>query len=153
MLAGGGPVWCCGYDDHELPPVRGGGNQAYHTAGNCAVMSLLVALLARRGDGRGASASTSTCTPPANVTTELASYGWLACEAEVQRQTGRHATPVLTPPMQVPLRATAGTPRPGVPPRTPAEFADVLELLDRLGLRDEFPSAVILADGRRAASR
>src|SRR5262249_12865204 len=32
VLAGGGPVWSCGYDDHSLPPVRGGGNQGYHTA-------------------------------------------------------------------------------------------------------------------------
>ena len=28
LLAGGGPVWNCGYDDHTIPPVRGGGNQA-----------------------------------------------------------------------------------------------------------------------------
>ncbi len=28
LLAGGGPAWSCGYDDHSLPPVRGGGNQA-----------------------------------------------------------------------------------------------------------------------------
>ena len=30
LLAGGGAVWSCGYDDHSLPPVRGGGNQAFH---------------------------------------------------------------------------------------------------------------------------
>ena len=24
LLAAGGPVWSCGYDDHKLPPVRGG---------------------------------------------------------------------------------------------------------------------------------
>ncbi len=29
ILAEGGPVWSCGYDDHRLPPVRGGGNQGY----------------------------------------------------------------------------------------------------------------------------
>ena len=27
VLAGGGPAWSCGYDDHSLPPVRGGGDQ------------------------------------------------------------------------------------------------------------------------------
>src|SRR5262245_32291510 len=32
VWAEGGPVWMCGYDDHDLPPVRGGGNQAVHTA-------------------------------------------------------------------------------------------------------------------------
>ncbi len=25
LIAGGGPAWSCGYDDHTLPPVRGGG--------------------------------------------------------------------------------------------------------------------------------
>ena len=37
ILAGGGPVWSCGYDDHSLPPIRGAGNQAFHTAGLHAV--------------------------------------------------------------------------------------------------------------------
>ena len=27
LMAEGGPVWSCGYDDHSLPPIRGGGNQ------------------------------------------------------------------------------------------------------------------------------
>ena len=26
VLARGGPMWSCGYDDHSLPPVRGGGS-------------------------------------------------------------------------------------------------------------------------------
>src|SRR3954466_6843213 len=29
LMAEGGAMWSCGYDDHDLPPVRGGGNQAY----------------------------------------------------------------------------------------------------------------------------
>jgi crotonobetainyl-CoA:carnitine CoA-transferase CaiB-like acyl-CoA transferase len=53
LLAGGSPVWSCGYDDHTLPPVRGGGSQAYHTGAHHAVMALLVALLAREQRGRG----------------------------------------------------------------------------------------------------
>ena len=32
IMAAGGPPWSCGYDDHDLPPVRGWGNQSYHTA-------------------------------------------------------------------------------------------------------------------------
>ena len=31
LLAGGGPVWSCGYDDHSLPPVRGGGKDRKST--------------------------------------------------------------------------------------------------------------------------
>ena len=51
ILAGGGPVWNCGYDDHRLPPVRGGGNQAFHVASTFAVMGALTALLARDQTG------------------------------------------------------------------------------------------------------
>ena len=47
LLAGGGPAWSCGYDDHSLPPVRGGGGQGYHTACHFAVMSALTALFWR----------------------------------------------------------------------------------------------------------
>ena len=145
VMAEAGPAWSCGYDDHTLPPVRGGGNQAFHTAGNWAVMSLLVALLGREETGAGQFIDVSMYAA-SNVTTEMASYGWLACDWEVQRQTGRHAAAVFTPPVQVRCRdgryATTG-----VPPRSPAEFAAVLALLDRLGLRDEFPSSVVLQLG------
>jgi len=98
LLAEGGPVWSCGYDDHTLPPIRGGGNQSFHTAGNWAVMSLLVALLAREETGHGQHIDVSMCAA-ANVTTEMATYGWLLAGAEMQRQTGRHAAPVFTPPV------------------------------------------------------
>ena len=37
-LAFGGPVWSCGYDDHSLPPVRGGGNQSFQVVCHFAVM-------------------------------------------------------------------------------------------------------------------
>src|SRR5579872_2446901 len=47
ILAGAGPAWSCGYDDHALPPVRGGGNQGFHTACHFAVMSALTALFYR----------------------------------------------------------------------------------------------------------
>ncbi len=88
LLAGGGPVWSCGYDDHSLPPVRGGGNQSLHIAGHWAAMSALVALLAREETGSGQFIDVSMHAA-ANVTTEMASYGWLAAQVEMQRQTGR----------------------------------------------------------------
>lgn len=145
LLAEGGPVWSCGYDDHSLPPVRGGGNQAFQTAGNWAAMSLLVALLSREETGVGQLIDVNMLAA-CNVTTEMASYGWLMCGEEVQRQTGRHAGPVPSPPIQVQCRdgryATTG-----VPPRDPATFTALLALLDRLGLRDEFESSVILELG------
>jgi benzylsuccinate CoA-transferase BbsE subunit len=145
LLAEGGPVWSCGYDDHTLPPVRGGGNQSLHMAGNWAVMSLLIALLAREETGQGQFIDVNMYAA-ANVTTEMASYGWLMCQAEVQRQTGRHAAPTLTPPVQVRCRdgryATTG-----VPARDPETFRKILDLLDRLGLREAFPSSPILELG------
>ncbi|MFL2527120.1 MAG: CoA transferase, partial [Candidatus Azotimanducaceae bacterium] len=53
IMAAGGPPWSCGYDDHDLPPVRGWGNQSYHTACHFATMSALTALLYRGTTGRG----------------------------------------------------------------------------------------------------
>ena len=145
LLAEGGPVWSCGYDDHTLPPVRGGGNQAFHTAGNWAMLSTLVALLAREETGAGQHIDVSMLAA-ANVTTEMATYGWLMAGAEMQRQTGRHAAPVFTPTVQV--RCADGRyATTGVPPRDPETFAAILALLDRLGLRDEFPASVILQLG------
>jgi benzylsuccinate CoA-transferase BbsE subunit len=145
LMAEGGPVWSCGYDDHQLPPVRGGGNQAFQTAGNWAMMALLIALMHRESSGAGQHVDVSMFAAN-NVTTEMATYGWLACQEEMRRQTGRHAAPKPTAPTQVRCRdgryATTG-----VPPSTPQAFAQVLDLLDRLGLRDEFPMTYMLEMG------
>lgn len=145
LMAEGGPVWSCGYDDHRLPPVRGGGNQAFQMAGNWAMMALLIALMHRESSGAGQHVDVSMFAAN-NVTTEMATYGWLACEEEMRRQTGRHAAPKPTAPTQVRCRdgryATTG-----VPPSTPQAFVQVLDLLDRLGLRDEFPMTYMLELG------
>lgn len=142
LMAESGPVWSCGYDDHSLPPVRGGGNQAYQAAGNWAVISLLVALLHRETSGSGQHIDVSM-SAALNVTTEMATYGWLACQAEVQRQTGRHAAPVLTPTTQVRCKDGRYVTT-GVLPRDPAAFGRLLDLLGRLGLADEFPETFLL---------
>jgi len=150
VMAEAGPVWSCGYDDHELPPVRGGGNQGYHTACHWAVMSVLVALLHREETGQGQYIDVSMHAA-SNVTTEMATYGYLASGAEVQRQTGRHALHVLSQPTQV--RCHDGHyVNTGVPPRSPAEFAKVLDLLDRKGLRDEFALSGLLELGAERES-
>src|SRR6185312_203419 len=90
LLAGGGPAWSCGYDDHALPPVRGGGNQGYHTACHFAAMSALTALFWRLSSGEGQFIDVSMHQAQ-NVTTEAGSYSWLVARQTVQRQTGRHA--------------------------------------------------------------
>ena len=108
-------------------------------------MTVLVALLHREETGEGQHIDVNMLAA-SNVTTEMATYGWMATGAEVQRQTGRHAAPVFTPPTQV--RCMDGHyATTGLPPRAPADFRNVLALLDRLGLRDEFPSSPILELG------
>lgn len=145
LLAGGGPVWSCGYDDHALPPVRGGGNQAYHTGAHHAVMGLLVALLERERSSRGQLVDVNIHAA-CNVTTELASYEWLVAGATVQRQTGRHATTMRTSRTQV--RCADGRyANTGVPPRTPAEFGRLRQWVLDLGLEAEYPEVFLLEMG------
>ncbi len=144
ILARGGPMWSSGYDDHELPPVRGRGNQGIRMAAHFAVMSTMTALLARRRHG-GQFIDVSM-NAAANVTTEFASYGWLAAQQTVQRQTGRHATPSPSEPTQV--RCADGRfLNTGVPPRRPAEFESLLGWIRELGLEDDFELSALVEMG------
>ena len=146
LLAEGGPVWSCGYDDHALPPVRGGGNQAMQTGGIWAAIATLVAVLHRNVTGVGQLVDVSLLAA-ANVTTEAATYEWLVARQTVQRQTCRHAGTYPTPPTLAP--DINGRPvHTGVPPRAAKEFEALLAWLDELGLRAEFPAAVFLEMGR-----
>ncbi|HZZ34437.1 MAG TPA: CoA transferase [Caulobacteraceae bacterium] len=145
LLAGAGPAWSCGYDDHALPPVRGGGNQGYHTGCHFAVMSALTALLYRASSGHGQFIDVSMHAA-SNVTTEAASYSWLVARQTVQRQTGRHAATIATGDTQ--MRCKDGRwVNTGVPPRYPHEFARMLDWLRELGLEEAFPEAVFLEMG------
>ncbi|MBW2426265.1 MAG: CoA transferase [Deltaproteobacteria bacterium] len=148
ILAGGGPVWSCGYDDHSIPPIRGGGNQGYQTACHYAVMSVLTALLHRGAGGDGQFIDVSQHAA-ANVTTEMSSYHWLVDQSVVQRQTGRHAMPIMTMPVQMACadgRYVCG----GVPPRTPEGFGQLLGWLRDVGLEAALPEAIFL---QRATER
>ncbi len=150
LLASGGPAWSCGYDDHSLPPVRGGGNQAYNTACHYAVLSVLTALLQRDVSGRGQHVDVNAYAA-CNVTTEMASYHWLVQRGTVQRQTGRHA--MEQPTMETQMRCGDGRyVTTGVPPRRPSEFRWLLDWLVELGLKDELPEAVFLERGAERES-
>ena len=145
VLAGAGPAWSCGYDDHSLPPVRGGGNQGFHTASHWAVQAALVALFDRDTTGQGQFIDVSMHAA-SNVTTEVATYGYLAAGTEVQRMAGRHAWWSRSMPTQV--RCADGRyVNTGILPRTPREFGSMLDWLDELGLRDEFPESFLLEMG------
>jgi crotonobetainyl-CoA:carnitine CoA-transferase CaiB-like acyl-CoA transferase len=145
LLAGGGPVWSCGYDDHGLPPVRGGGNQALHTGGLHAVVATLAAVLHQQTSGEGQHVDVSLHAA-ANVTTEEATFRWLVAGETVQRQTGRHASPRPTMPTMV--TDVEGRPvNTGAPPRLAGEFAALLGWLDDLGLRGGFRESFLLELG------
>ncbi len=142
LLAGGGPVWMNGYDDHSLPPVRGGGNQGYHTGCHYAFLTLLVALLHRDETGEGEFIDVNMHAA-ANVTTEAGSYEWLVRQRTVQRQTGRHAAANPTIPTQV--RCADGVYiNTGIAPRRPHEFRRIHDWLEDLCLLDQFDAAPIL---------
>ncbi len=148
LLASGGPAWSCGYDDHELPPVRGGGNQAFHTGAHYAVISVLVALLAREESGRGQHIDVNLHAA-SNVTTEAGSYHYLVDQTTVQRQTGRHAMAMIGPPSQA-LCADGRHANMGVGLRGPRDYAALAQWLESAGLAESFPSMDIL---REAAAR
>lgn len=145
IMAAGGPPWSCGYDDHSLPPVRGGGNQGYHTGCHIAVMSALTAILYKEVSGEGQFIDVSMHAA-ANVTTEAASYTWLVAKKTVQRQTGRHAGTVPSMETQM-LCADGRYANTGVPPRFPHEFKKLYDWLLKLELQDDLPEAVFLEMG------
>jgi crotonobetainyl-CoA:carnitine CoA-transferase CaiB-like acyl-CoA transferase len=142
LLAGGGPAWSCGYDDHTLPPVRGGGNQAFHIGSTWAVMGTLTAVLARDVTGRGQHVDVSMHAA-CNVTTEMGTYGYLSAQETVLRQTGRHAMPTISMPTQM-LCADGRYVTTGFPPRSQRDFESLLEWVETLGFRDEFPETMLL---------
>lgn len=94
-LALGGPLNMCGYDDHSIPPVNPGGEQAFHTAAAFAHIGLLGALLHRQQTGEGQLVEVSMHGANA-VNQELGNPYWLYNRVNVQRQTCRHAQPVMT---------------------------------------------------------
>jgi crotonobetainyl-CoA:carnitine CoA-transferase CaiB-like acyl-CoA transferase len=149
ILAAGGPVHACGYDDHSLPPVRGGGNQGFHTACHWATIATLIAVLEREESGRGQHIDVDAVAA-AQVTTEVSTYGWLACTYFAERQTGRHAANTRTSPTQ--LRCADGLyVNSGVIARRGPEFEATLRWLEELGLLDTFDMTVFLEMGAKRA--
>ena len=145
VLAEGGPVWSCGYDDHTIPPVRGGGNQGFQMACHYAAATLMAALMWREDSGRGQLIDVSMLAA-ANLTCEFATYFWLNQQVDVQRQTGRHALPQISEPTQVQC-ADGRWLNTGVPPRRGPEFAALSGWLAELGLAGECPYTELLTLG------
>ena len=154
-LAFGGPVWSCGYDDHSMPPVRGGGNQAAQIVGHFAVIGIMTALIHRQFTGIGQFID-ANMHAAANVTTEGATYNWLVAGDTVQRQTGRHAAVVPTANAQV-LCKDGRYVNVGIGARTEEQWIHLLSWLEEEGLIDDlgeylsFPSREAMRRGDREA--
>lgn len=98
LLASGGELYLCGYADHTIPPIRPAGNQAWHLGAHHALIGTLLALVERDGSGLGqvvdvaindaVAGSLEMVTPDYHLRGEI-------CE----RQEGRYAAPLPTPPM------------------------------------------------------
>jgi crotonobetainyl-CoA:carnitine CoA-transferase CaiB-like acyl-CoA transferase len=152
ILAGGAQLWMSGYDDHSLPPVRWGGNQGYHMGSVWAVIAALTALVSRDVTGIGQFVDVSMHAA-ANVTNEQSNHRWLVSRQEVERQTCRHAAPRGEPTQStLTISADGRWINTGVPGRSPRDFTRILEWLDQVGLREEFPDTTLLELGARRDS-
>lgn len=96
-LAAGGILMSCGYDDHSIPPIRPGGNQAFQLAASFGHSGLLLALLERQATGLGQVVDVSMHEAIA-VSGELANPYWFYPRVLLERQTCRHAQPSPTQP-------------------------------------------------------
>lgn len=145
MLAGGGPVWNCGYDDHTIAPMRGSGDQSVNIGGMYGAIGALIALSHRDHAGVGQLVDVNV-TAACNVTCEQTTYHWLVNQAVCIRQTGRHAYPTPSSPVQVRC-ADGHYATTGVLPRKPEEFVWLIQWLTDLGLTDELPETYFLELG------
>jgi crotonobetainyl-CoA:carnitine CoA-transferase CaiB-like acyl-CoA transferase len=145
LLAAGGAVWNCGYDDHRLPPVRPSGNHAQHTASAFAVLGALTAVVHRDLTGVGQHVDVSMLAAT-NVSTEVSSVYWLYEKATLQRQTGRHASEHPTMGIQV-ATGDGGYATTPLALTSAANFRAAIDWLAELGLEDELPEAFFLQMG------
>ncbi|SFF77200.1 Crotonobetainyl-CoA:carnitine CoA-transferase CaiB [Novosphingobium sp. CF614] len=145
ILAAGGLVWNCGYDDHSLPPVRPSGGHAQHTASAFAVMGALTAVVHRDVSGIGQHVDVSMLAAT-NVTTEVSSVDFLYRRATNQRQTGRHASEHNTMGIQT-MTGDGGYASNPLGLTTAGNYQAVLDWLRELGLEDQFPEAFFLQMG------
>ncbi len=101
-LALGGVMMNCGYDPHpdghyDTPPIAPQMWQAYHIAGEMAVMSVLGALTARLRDGRGQRLDVNIH-QAVSANTETDMPDWVYLRQEHRRLTGRHSMTGITAP-------------------------------------------------------
>jgi benzylsuccinate CoA-transferase BbsE subunit len=145
LLAAGGTVWSCGYDDHSLPPVRPGGGHAHHSAGAFAVMAALTAVVHRDLTGVGQHVDVSMLAAT-NVTTEVNTVDYLYRGATNMRQTGRHASEHKTMGIQV-RTGDGGYCTNPLGLTTAGNYQSVIDWLRALGLEEALPEFFFLPMG------
>jgi len=145
LLAAGGAVWNCGYDDHSLPPIRPSGNHSQHTASAFAVMGALTALVHRDVSGIGQHVDVSMLAAT-NVTTEVSTVDFLYRGATNQRQTGRHASEHNTMGIQT-KAGDGGYASNPLGLTTAGNYQAVLDWLHEMGLEGEFHELFFLQMG------
>jgi crotonobetainyl-CoA:carnitine CoA-transferase CaiB-like acyl-CoA transferase len=145
LLAAGGAVWNCGYDDHSLPPIRPSGNHSQHTASAFAVMGALTAMIHRDVSGVGQHVDVSMLAAT-NVTTEVSSVDYLYRGATNQRQTGRHASEHNTMGIQT-QTGDGGYASNPLGLTTAGNYQSVLDWLRELGIENDFDEAFFLQMG------
>lgn len=145
LLAAGGTVWSCGYDDQSVPPVRPGGGHAHHTASAFAVMAALTAVVHRDHTGNGQHVDVSMLAAT-NVTTEVNTVDYLYRGATNMRQTGRHASEHKTMGIQV-RTGDGGYCSNPLGLTTAGNYQAVIDWLRELGLEEEFEEFFFLPMG------
>jgi crotonobetainyl-CoA:carnitine CoA-transferase CaiB-like acyl-CoA transferase len=103
-LAAGGQMASSGYDPGTVanpPPIAPGGGNAWHIGGHYAYIGMMAALYYRFVSGEGQYIDASIHEACA-LTTEGAIAIYLSTGQVVQRHTGRHAAPDMSPAIQFP---------------------------------------------------
>ena len=103
-LAGGGQMASSGYDEIDVPnapPIAPGGGNSWHIGGHYAYIGMMAALYYRFISGEGQYIDASIHEACA-LTTEGAIAIYLSTGDVVQRHTGRHAAPDMSPAIQFP---------------------------------------------------
>src|SRR5260370_8452039 len=99
-MAAGGEMASSGYDELEVPIAPGGGN-AWHMGCHFAYMAIMAALVYRTFAGQGQYIDASIHDACA-LTTEPPIANYIYRGEAVRSQTGRHHSPVPTPPTPLP---------------------------------------------------
>ena len=103
QIALGGPMMSTGYNDHELPPIRGGHEHSLWMSGEYAAAAVLAVLHGLdAGLGEGPELIDLSIHEAVSCTTEGAFPNWEYGGRLVQRQTGRHSAALPTPEWQFP---------------------------------------------------